>query len=108
MVCSQVSGEAEYIDDIPMPPNSLHAALILSKKPHARILSIDDSEAKTSPGLAGIFYAKDVPGSNMIGPIIEDEELFAAEYVTCVGQVWFMLHMVVALRMEILNLIAAM
>nr|GMD12939.1 xanthine dehydrogenase 1-like isoform X1 [Ipomoea batatas]GMD16352.1 xanthine dehydrogenase 1-like isoform X1 [Ipomoea batatas] len=82
----QVSGEAEYTDDIPMPPNSLHAALILSKKPHARVLSIDDSEAKTSPGLAGIFYAKDVPGSNMIGPVVEDEELFAAEYVTCVGQ----------------------
>ncbi|VFQ65583.1 unnamed protein product [Cuscuta campestris] len=83
----QVSGEAEYTDDMPMPPHSLHAALILSKKPHARILSIDDSEAKAFPGFAGVFYAKDVPCNNMIGPIVEDEELFAVEYVTCVGQV---------------------
>lgn len=82
----QVTGEAEYTDDAPMHPNSLHAAMILSRKPHARILSIDDSEAKCSPGVAGIFYAKDIPGDNMIGPVIIDEELFASEVVTCVGQ----------------------
>lgn len=83
----QVTGEAEYVDDVPMPPNGLHGALILSSKPHARILSIDDSGAKLSPGFAGIFFAKDVPGHNMIGAVINDEELFATEFVTCVGQV---------------------
>ncbi|KAL1546681.1 xylitol dehydrogenase [Salvia divinorum] len=83
----QVTGEAEYTDDVPMPPNGLHAALILSKKPHARILAIDDSVAKSCPGFAGIFFAKHVPGSNMIGPVVVDEELFASEVVTCVGQV---------------------
>ncbi|CAI9106449.1 OLC1v1005608C2 [Oldenlandia corymbosa var. corymbosa] len=83
----QVSGEAEYTDDTPMPPNGLYAALVLSKKPHARILSIDDSSAKSSPGFAGAFFAKDIPGDNMIGPIIADEELFASKLVTCVGQV---------------------
>lgn len=70
-----------------MPPHGLHAALVLSRKPHARILSIDDSKAKASPGFAGIFLAKDVPGDNNIGPVIYDEELFATEFVTCVGQV---------------------
>ncbi|KAL8129334.1 hypothetical protein V2J09_018489 [Rumex salicifolius] len=83
----QVTGEAEYTDDTPMPPNGLHAALVLSKKPHARIISIDDSGAKLSPGFAGIFFAKDVPGDIHIGPVIPDEELFASEFVTCVGQV---------------------
>lgn len=62
--------------------------MILSRKPHARILSIDDSGAKCSPGVAGIFYAKDVPGDNMIGPVVIDEELFASKIVTCVGQVF--------------------
>ncbi|XP_057800195.1 xanthine dehydrogenase 1-like isoform X2 [Salvia miltiorrhiza] len=83
----QVTGEAEYTDDVPMPPNGLHAALILSKKPHARILAIDDIVAKSSPGFAGIFFAKHVPGSNMVGPVVIDEELFASDVVTCVGQV---------------------
>ncbi|KAK1313897.1 Xanthine dehydrogenase 1 [Acorus calamus] len=82
----QVTGEAEYADDTPMPPNALHAALILSKKAHARILSIDDLQARSSPGFAGIFLSKDVPGKNEIGPVVQDEELFASEIVTCVGQ----------------------
>ncbi|XP_050220643.1 xanthine dehydrogenase 1-like isoform X2 [Mercurialis annua] len=83
----QVTGEAEYADDTAIPSNGLHAALVLSKRPHARILSINDSEAKSSPGFAGIFFAKDVPGDNHIGAIIDDEEVFASEFVTCVGQV---------------------
>ncbi|GAB2277012.1 xylitol dehydrogenase [Dionaea muscipula] len=83
----QVTGEAEYTGDVPLPPNALHAALVLSRKPHAHIISIDDSGARSSPGFAGIFFAKDVPGDNMIGPTIADEELFATEFVTCVGQV---------------------
>ncbi|CAL1409557.1 unnamed protein product [Linum trigynum] len=83
----QVTGEAEYADDAPMPSNGLHAALVLSQKPHARIVSIDDSEAKSSPGFAGIFLSKDVPGDNRIGAVAEDEETFATEFVTCVGQV---------------------
>ncbi|CAK9146743.1 unnamed protein product [Ilex paraguariensis] len=82
----QVTGEAEYADDTPTPPNCLHAALILSRKPHARLLSIDDSGAKSAPGFAGIFFHKDVPGDNMVGPVIADEELFASKFVTCVGQ----------------------
>ncbi|XP_048444791.1 xanthine dehydrogenase 1-like isoform X2 [Pyrus x bretschneideri] len=85
----QVTGEAEYADDTPLPPNGLHAALILSRKPHARIHSIDDSGAKLSPGFAGIYLAKDVPADNNIGPVVEDEELFASEFVTCVGQARF-------------------
>ncbi|KAF8112241.1 hypothetical protein N665_0065s0026 [Sinapis alba] len=83
----QVTGEAEYTDDTPVPPNTLHAALVLSKVPHARILSIDDSAAKSSLGFVGLFLAKDIPGDNMFGPIVTDEELFATDVVTCVGQV---------------------
>ncbi|WVZ57391.1 hypothetical protein U9M48_007782 [Paspalum notatum var. saurae] len=83
----QVTGEAEYTDDTPTPPNTLHAALVLSKKAHARILSIDDSLAKSSPGFAGLFLSKDIPGANHTGPVIHDEEVFASDIVTCVGQI---------------------
>ncbi|MQM12725.1 hypothetical protein Taro_045645, partial [Colocasia esculenta] len=83
----QVSGEAEYVDDIPTALNTLHAALVLSTKPHARILSVDDSSAKCSPGFVALFLYRDVPGDNLIGPVVHDEELFASEVVTSVGQV---------------------
>ncbi|XP_020244475.1 xanthine dehydrogenase-like isoform X1 [Asparagus officinalis] len=83
----QVTGEAEYIDDMPIPQYTLHAALLLSEKPHARILSIEDSLAKLSPGFVGLFLSKDIPGSNKIGVIVQDEQVFATDIVTCVGQV---------------------
>ncbi|KAG8062933.1 hypothetical protein GUJ93_ZPchr0003g17317 [Zizania palustris] len=83
----QVTGEAEYTDDAPAPPNTLHAALLLSTKAHARILSVDASLAKSSPGFMGLFLSKDVPGVNHTGPVILDEEVFASDFVTCVGQI---------------------
>jgi xanthine dehydrogenase/oxidase len=83
----QVTGEAEYVDDIAMPLHGLHAGLVLSTRPHARIVSIDSSEAEKQPGFEGFFSAKDVPGANDIGAIVHDEEVFATKTVTCVGQV---------------------
>ena len=41
----QVTGEAVYTDDIKHTPDTLHAALVTSTKPHARLLSVDASAA---------------------------------------------------------------
>lgn len=38
------------------------------------------------PGVEGFFSAKDVPGGNDMGAVVHDEECFASEVVTCVGQ----------------------
>lgn len=83
----QVSGEAQYTDDVALPPNTLHAAFVTSIKPHAKLLGVDASAALAMPGVVGFFGADDVPGDNMIGPIMHDEEVFATKEVTCVGQV---------------------
>jgi xanthine dehydrogenase/oxidase len=82
----QVTGEAIYVDDMPLPPKTLHAAMIVSSAPHAKLISVDTSPALSLPGVAGVFTAADVPGGNDIGAVIHDEELFASEVVTCVGQ----------------------
>lgn len=42
--------------------------------------------ALQKPGVAGYFGAKDVPGGNDMGAVVHDEECFASEVVTCVGQ----------------------
>ena len=34
------------MDDLPLPNNALHAAFVLSTRPHAKILSIDSSAAE--------------------------------------------------------------
>lgn len=89
-----------------MPPNGLHAALVLSRKAHARIVSIDDSGANSSPGFRGFFTSKDIPGSNKVGPVVYDEELFASEFVTCVGQVWISIIPYKTLCRDHFNLLA--
>jgi len=82
----QASGEAKYVDDIRKSAGTLHAALILSEKPHAVIKAINVSKAIAMPGVVGIHLAEDIPGSNVIGPVLQDEEILATSLVTCVGQ----------------------
>lgn len=74
----QASGEAIYVDDIPLPPHTLHGALVLSDRPHAKILDIDTTKALEVENVVQVFTAKDIPGGNDIGPVIHDEELFAS------------------------------
>lgn len=79
MHCSaelQVTGEAVYTDDIPRPANAVHAALVMADRPHARLLSIDAAAARAAPGVVGVFTAEDIPGHNLIGPVLHDEQLF--------------------------------
>ncbi|KXZ53315.1 hypothetical protein GPECTOR_7g1209 [Gonium pectorale] len=83
----QVTGEAQYTDDIRLTGDALVAALVTSAKPHARITGLDASAALQVPGVVGFYSAKDVPGNNAIGPVWADEEVFATSEVTAVGQV---------------------
>jgi hypothetical protein len=52
IACShaQVSGEAQYTDDVALPPSTLHAAFVTSVKPHAKLLGVDASAALDMPG----------------------------------------------------------
>jgi len=83
----QVSGEAIYTGDIKLPAASLHGALVTSTRAHAKILSVDTSAAEQCDGFVKYLSAKDVPGTNNFGPILQDEELFATEIVQFFGAV---------------------
>ncbi len=56
----KVSGEIRYIDDIVLP-GMLHAKMLLSPHPHARIKSIDTSEAQALPGVHAVIHAFNTP-----------------------------------------------
>ena len=62
----QLTGRAEYIDDIPLSENTLHGALILSEIPSGIIISIDTEEAKKFDPSITVITAKDIPGRNDI------------------------------------------
>lgn len=73
----QVTGEAVYVDDMPLPPKCLHAAMVMSTRPHARLVSVNTQPGAEVPGVVAVFTEKDVPGGNDIGAVVHDEELFA-------------------------------
>ncbi len=81
-----VLGEAVYTDDIPEAQGTLHAALGLSAKAHARILSLNLEPVKAMPGVVAVYTYKDIPGTNDCGPIIHDDPILAEEKVEYVGQ----------------------
>jgi xanthine dehydrogenase/oxidase len=83
----QATGEALYCDDIPKHENELYLALVLSTKAHAKIISVDASEALQLPGVHIFYSAKDIDVTkNNSGPMFRDEELFIGDVVTSHGQ----------------------
>lgn len=82
----QASGEAVYCDDIPRYENELSLRLVTSTRAHAKILSIDTSEAQKVPGFVCFLSAEDIPGSNVTG-LFDDETVFAKDEVTCIGHI---------------------
>jgi xanthine dehydrogenase large subunit len=84
-----VSGEACYVDDIRELAGTLHAALGLSEKAHAKIVSVDFGAVRETKGLVAVLTAVDIPGANDCGPIIHDDPIFADGLVQYVGQPMF-------------------
>ncbi|GJI87981.1 xanthine dehydrogenase molybdopterin binding subunit [Duganella hordei] len=81
-----VLGQATYTDDIPELQGTLHAALGLSSKAHARIAAMDLAPVRNSPGVVAVYTAEDIVGTNDCGPIIHDDPILCAGEVQYVGQ----------------------
>lgn len=81
-----VSGQARYIDDLPMPEALLHAAVGHSEQAHARILSMDLEAVRNYPGVVAVITAKDVPGHLDIGPVFPGDPVLADDIVEHIGQ----------------------
>ena len=66
----QASGTAMYTDDEPLPPRSLHGAIVYSTRPLATVLAIDPRAAlgggghNAIEGAVDVVTAADIPGLN--------------------------------------------
>jgi 4-hydroxybenzoyl-CoA reductase subunit alpha len=81
----KVTGQARYTADLKFP-NMLYGKLLTSPHAHARILSIDTSEAEKIPGVKAVITHKDVPTLKYgISPARWDENIFCIETVKFVG-----------------------
>jgi xanthine dehydrogenase/oxidase len=84
----QVTGEAQYTDDIPRSHNELYGALVLSTKAHAKLLNVDASPALELPGVVAYVDHNDLPSPevNWWGAPMCDETFFAIDEVFTAGQ----------------------
>lgn len=80
-----VRGTSQYIDDVPPPAGTLYAAVVGSPVAKGRLRAIHADKARSTPGVAAVITATEIPGQNQIGALLPDEELLAAQEVAFIG-----------------------
>jgi carbon-monoxide dehydrogenase large subunit len=78
----KVTGTALYTFDWTLP-GTLHAKLVTSTFPHAKIVSVNTDRAKEVPGVASVLTGKDMPFR--VGMYAGDRDLLAVEKVRWAG-----------------------
>lgn len=93
-----LTGAGCFIDDLALP-GAAHAVFVRSPHPHARVMSIDVSAARTAPGVLGVYTAADLrtagigamqvtaPQKNRDGstPRFAGRPVLCDEHVQCAG-----------------------
>lgn len=80
----KVCGKARFTDDLKMP-GMLHARVVRSTVPHARLKSIDTGPARSLPGVAAVLTAGDIPGKNRVGIVKKDEPVLVDDKIRRFG-----------------------
>ena len=85
-----VTGQARYVDDIPLPANALHLAFGLSTVAHGTITGMDLSAVRAAPGVVSVWSAADFTEMPDCSPSAHDEPLLAQAEVFYLGQPVFL------------------
>ena len=80
----KVTGKAIFFTDLDLP-NMLHAGILRSPHPHARIVAIETSKAESLSGVATVITAQDLP-QKKYGPQRPDRNILALDKVRFVGE----------------------
>ena len=84
-----VAGTADYVDDLPAPAGTLHAALGLSDIARGRIRHLDLSAVRAAPGVVAVAAWENIPGDGDIGPVLPGDPLLARDEILHCGQPLF-------------------
>ena len=83
---AQVTGAAQFADDVLEPAGTVHVALGLSPVAHGRLVGIDVAGMQRHPGVIAVLTADAFPGLNDCGTITHDEPILAVDRTSYVGQ----------------------
>jgi CO/xanthine dehydrogenase Mo-binding subunit len=85
----RVTGKADYVINMSLP-GMLHALVLRSTAPHARIVRIDVEAARQVPGVVTVLTGADIAAHPDIrtryGPVFRDQPLLAVDKVRFVGE----------------------
>jgi len=81
---AKATGQALYADDLVLP-GMLHAKTLRSPHAHARVLSVDASEALALEGVHAVITGRDMPIKYGVIPWTQDENALAVDRVRFVG-----------------------
>src|SRR5262245_40887964 len=81
----KVTGRARYTADVPLP-GALWGKNVRSPFPHARIVSIDVSQASAAPGVRAVITGADIP-AHQLGRSISDYQVICTDRVRFIGDV---------------------
>ena len=84
-VLEKVTGTASFYSDIKLP-GMLYMKALRSPYPHARILSIDTSEAKKTSGVRCVVTGKDAPEKRFSVGLVKDRTVLAKDVVRYIGE----------------------
>ncbi len=84
---AQLTGRAQYIDDLPELKGTLFAAPICSPQAHGVLTGLDTAQALAMHGVVRVIQASDLPGDPLFSNFTHDEAIFAMTKVEHVGQV---------------------
>lgn len=72
-----VTGEARYVDDIPVPANCLHLAFGMAEIAHGRITSMNLDAVRAAPGVVAVIAGADLDEIPDCSPSAHDEPLLS-------------------------------
>ena len=81
----KVTGHATYAGDVYLP-EMLMCKVLTSPRSHARILSIDTSEAEALPGVRGVITGRDFPDVFFGSGALRDRRVMARDEVFYIGE----------------------
>ena len=82
---AKVTGQAIYGGDL-YKPGMLYGKVLLSTHAHAQIRRIDTSAAERMEGVRVVLTAKDIPGDNVYGIALPDQQVLAEDKVRFFGE----------------------
>ena len=80
----KVTGQARFAADYNVA-HQLYGEVLRPPLPHARILGIDVTKARTLEGVEAVLTARDIPGEKVFGIVIRNQAILAEDKVRYLG-----------------------